>query len=116
MNPDANDVELLLDFPSGMAQKTRKVLPASFAHLEQVLEKNDRAIYRGLFNSKQDETGLPPRRGYYLGYLVAEEAAKKYDVRKLAKLDCKQAHEVVVAAVHKLNAQYNPAGSVTAAR
>jgi opacity protein-like surface antigen len=108
MNPDSNDVELLLDFPGEMAEQTRKVLPASFAHLEQVLEKTDRAISRALFSSGKDDTGLPPRRGYYLGYLVAEQAAKKYDVRELAKFDCKKAHEVVVEAVHVLSAAYRP--------
>jgi hypothetical protein len=105
MNPGANDVELLLDFPGGMAQRTRKVLPASFAHLEKVLDKTDHPIYAGLFNGKQDETGLPPRRGYYLGYLVAEEAASKRDVRELAKLDCRKVRELVVATVHELSAR-----------
>jgi hypothetical protein len=103
MNPQANDVELLLDFPGGMAERTRKVLPASFAHLEKVLDNTDRSTYAGLFNGKQDETGLPPRRGYYLGYLVAEEAARKQGVRELAKLDCGKVHELVVATVHELS-------------
>jgi hypothetical protein len=68
------------------------------------LDKTDRSIYVGLFNGKQDETGLPPRRGYYLGYLVAEAAAKKRDVRELAKLDCRQANELVVVTIHELSA------------
>jgi hypothetical protein len=104
MNPDSNDVELLLDFPGAMAQQTRKVLPSSFAHLEQVLEKTDPKVSGALFSTGKDDTGLPPRRGYYLGYLVAERAAKKYEVRELAKFDCKKAHEVVVEAVHALSA------------
>jgi hypothetical protein len=61
MNPQANDVELLLDFPSGMAERTRKVLPASFAHLEKVLDKTDRSIYVGLFNGSRMRPGC--RRG-----------------------------------------------------
>jgi hypothetical protein len=35
--------------------------------------------------------------------LVAEAAAKKRDVRELAKLDCRQVHELVVATVHDLS-------------
>jgi hypothetical protein len=110
MNPQANDVELLLDFPGGMAARTKKVLPASFAHLEKVLEKTDQSIYVGLFNGKQDETGLPPRRGYYLGYLVAEEAGKTKDIRELAKLNCSAAKETVFSGVRALRAKYPVTG------
>jgi hypothetical protein len=35
---------------------------------------------------------------------VAEAAAKKRDVRELAKLDCRQANELVVATIHERSA------------
>jgi hypothetical protein len=32
-NPEANEAEIGLNFPEGMAEQTRKVLPAALAHL-----------------------------------------------------------------------------------
>jgi hypothetical protein len=107
MNPEANDTELLLAFPDNMAARTRKVLPAAFADLEKVLDTRDTAVYRNLFTTGGKATdALPPRRGYYLGYLVAQEAARQHSVQELAKLDCRGARALVVATVAKLRAVY----------
>jgi len=45
---------------------------------------------------------LPARRGYYLGYLVTEEAARTCNLSALASLDCEQARETVQNAVQSL--------------
>jgi hypothetical protein len=87
-----------------MAESTRKVLPAALAHLESVIDKTDDPIWYGLFSKRGDDTGMPARRGYYLGYLVAAEVARTHDLRGLAKMDCRNVRELVVSAVHKLNA------------
>ena len=79
------------------------------AQIETVLESADEKTYGALFSTSKDDTGLPPRRGYYLGYLVAQEAAKKHTIQELATLDCKRAHALVVDTVHGLNtAQPSP--------
>jgi hypothetical protein len=107
MNPEANDTELLLAFPDNMAARTRKVLPAAFADLEKVLDTRDTAVYRNLFTTGGKATdALPPRRGYYLGYLVAQEAARQHSVQELAKLDCQGTRALVMATVAKLRAVY----------
>jgi hypothetical protein len=107
MNPEANDSELLLAFPDNMAERTRKVLPAAFADLEKVLDTRDTSVYRNLFTTGGKATGeLPARRGYYLGYLVAQEAARERSVQALAKLDCQGAHALVTATVARLRAVY----------
>jgi hypothetical protein len=107
MNPEANDAELLLTFPDNMAERTRKVLPAAFADLEKVLDTRDPKLYGELFStSGSGLAGLPPRRGYYLGYLVAQEAARQRSVQELAKLDCQATRALVTATVAKLRAVY----------
>ena len=102
MNPGANDTELLLSFPNEMAERTRKVLPAAFTDLASVLERRDPKVYSNLFSTSDSASTLPTRRGYYLGYLVAQDAARSYSVQELAKLDCQTAHALVVATVEKL--------------
>lgn len=105
MNPGANNVELLLDFPSGMADRTQAVLPAALAQLEAVLDKEDNQSVGGLFyGSVDDGSGLPRRRGYYLGMLVAQEAAKGRDLNELAKLGCEPVRQIVHKAVRDLRA------------
>jgi hypothetical protein len=103
MNPDANDNELLLELPDGMAERTKAVLPAALEQLEKVLDSEDGATYSGLFLSKGgDNTGLPRRRGYYLGYLVATQAAKTHSVQELASLKCEQVRDLVHSSVRAL--------------
>ncbi len=55
-----------------------------------------------LFQRSGDDTGLPARRAYYLGYLIAEEVGKTMSMREMAKLDCAAVRPVVVAAVERL--------------
>ena len=104
MNPDATEHELLLSLPDNMAEKTRAVLPAAFADLQQGLESRDDALAGELFSTgkKGEAQRLPVRRGYYLGYLVAQEAARTRSVQDLARLDCRQAHELVRTTVATL--------------
>lgn len=101
LNPDATDAELLLDIPVGSAARYRATLADSLAQFEQVADSTDRTVYRDLF-TRAGKGQLPARRGYYLGYLVAEEAAKTRDVSALASLNCEQARETVQNAVQSL--------------
>jgi len=109
LNPDAGEPALLLDFPHGMPAATRAQLQASFTHLEQVLDSRDAATWAGLFRLRSDDAaGLPQRRGYYLGYLVAREAARTRDLHTLARLDCDGARALVRSTVQALAAQPAP--------
>lgn len=103
MNPQANHKELLLTFPAGMVERTQAQLGASLAHLEQVLDVSDDLLYGEMFQSMNKETkGLPARRGYYLGYLVAAEAGKTRKLSELAQLSCADARALVGATVQQL--------------
>ncbi|AXA93215.1 hypothetical protein [Massilia sp. YMA4] len=102
MHPKANDKELLTDFPAGTVAKTRAALPAAWEQLDKVLNSSDRQVNASLFQLSSRDKTLPQRRGYYLGYLVAQEAAKSRDVAELAKLGCGPARELVTATVRKL--------------
>jgi hypothetical protein len=106
LNPDSSEEELLLDVPNKMAERTRAVLPQALEQLESVLDKTDFPSYAGVFLRRGSSGDLPPRRGYYLGYLVAQEAAKTHDIRDLPKLSCSQVKEVVYSGVRALRAKH----------
>jgi len=99
MNPQANEKELLLDYPAGMASATRAQLPDAWAQLNTVLDSADEKVNEDLFSMGDKTDKLPPRRAYYLGYLIAKDAAKTHDLPALAKLDCKQVRALVGATV-----------------
>lgn len=102
LNPEAGEPALLLAWPDNMAEATRRQLKASLAHLQTVLSSTDESVYSALFNAAQDHTGLPPRRGYYLGYLVARELARDRNLSELAELSNEDAAGLVERAVAAL--------------
>jgi hypothetical protein len=107
LNPGATEKEMLLDLPDDMAARTRAVLPQAFAHLESVLDKDDDTTYENLF-LRRGKGELPKRSGYYLGYLIAQDAAKTHSIQELAKMECGQVKALVHATVKKIRANLQP--------
>lgn len=108
LNPAATDDEMLLNLPPNMAADTRKQMGRALDDLYAKLDSTDEQAYSGLFLRKGDDSGMPARRGYYMGMLVAEEAAKSMSLQQLAKLPCDEVRPVVVAAVERLRAAHAP--------
>jgi len=102
LNPQATDAELLLDLPHGLVPDTRRQMRRALDDLLAKLDSTDGDAVAGLFQRRGDKTGLPARRAYYLGYLVAEEVGKTMSMREMAKLDCAAVRPVVVAALERL--------------
>ncbi|QOY95272.1 hypothetical protein IM543_05230 [Massilia sp. UMI-21] len=103
LNPTANNAELLLDFPPNLVADTRKELKRALDDVHAKLDSEDRSDYAGLFFGRDGGAGgLPARRGYYLGYLVAEEIGKDLSIQQMAKLDCGAARTAVTAALERL--------------
>ena len=103
LNPQASDQELLIDFPKGSAERVRGGIYANMAQLEQVLDSPDEHQLASLFYMNGASVdGLPPRRGYMLGYLIAEEMGKSRTPTQLAKLSCADAKLHIRAAIATL--------------
>lgn len=109
LNPQATDREMLLDLPDGSAARVRGRLYASLSQLEQVLDSGDEKQLGSLFHMNGASVdGLPPRRGYMLGYLVAQEIGKTRTPSQLASLSCTQARPLIKAAIGELKRQAAP--------
>jgi hypothetical protein len=106
LNPGATPTELMLSIPAGLIPDTERQLVASLEQLRAVLDSTDRRHVAGLFSGGEaDGTGLPARRGYYLGLLVAREVAKGRGLDALARLPAEQAQPLVAEAVGSLLAR-----------
>lgn len=103
LNPNASEAELLLTLPDGMAAATRAQLMPSLLALRQVLTLKDPSAYGDLFGFGGPATSaLPQRRGYYLGFLIAQQLGRSYDVRTLANMPADEAQPLVIEAVDQL--------------
>jgi hypothetical protein len=109
LNPDASEKQMLLTFPEGSLEVTKARLHESLADVEKVLDNPDERYYGPLFQTGKDDTGLAPRRGYYMGYLVAKEIGKGRDLATLATLNCADARKLVIDAVRLLKQRSAPA-------
>ncbi|MEP6785033.1 MAG: hypothetical protein ABI898_04745 [Sphingomonadales bacterium] len=104
LNPDANEAELLLDLPDDMAAATRAKLLPSLQALKPVLMSTDEGVYAELFQNGDATatSGLPLRRGYYLGMLIAAEIGRTHRLRALANMPAAKAKPLVLAALDRL--------------
>ncbi|WP_426022888.1 hypothetical protein [Brevundimonas sp. PWP3-1b1] len=106
LNPAASEAELLLTLPDDMAAATRLQLEPSLLALRQVLTLKDPSAYSDLFGFGGPATSsLPQRRGYYLGFLVAEQLGRTHDLQTLANMPAEQAQPLVIEAVDQLIAR-----------
>ena len=104
LNPGASETDLVLNFPAGMPAGTREKLPQAWRQLSSVLDSSDSAVYGELFTmSSGQSTELPRRRGYYLGYLIAKDAARTRDLATLASMDCQQVRGLIESTISKLS-------------
>lgn len=84
LNPKATDAELLLESPEPLRPAVdRNRREAVCAVLQRLDSEEDNAT---MFSSRRFNERLPGRFGYYVGYLVAAEAAKGRSLVELARL------------------------------
>jgi hypothetical protein len=125
-NRDATPRELGLDFyaavgpdgkpalTSGLIEAVRPNLGRSWAHLETVLTSTDRTEVLDHFQYSPDaRSGLTPRRGYYLGYLLARRIGAGRSPQALAAMPADEVRPLIFAAVAELarEASHDPEGT-----
>lgn len=87
LNSSASNDELMLNIPENMIENIRSRLLYSLTDLRTKFYSKESEVYSSFFNFRNDETNLPYRRGYYLGYLLAQKIGKNYSVEELAKME-----------------------------
>lgn len=102
MNPGADDAALGLTVPRPIRAEVDSNRHNAFCMVQARFNSEDPADYASLFFGRQNLEGLPPRAGYYVGMLVAEEAARTHSLVELAHLNAEQARPIVEAALTSL--------------
>jgi hypothetical protein len=102
LNPGADDLALLLTLPRPIRPEVDANLPHAVCELTARLDSEAVEDYAPFFWGSENIEGLPPRSGYYLGYLVAKEAGRTRSMQELAHLTPDQVRPIVDAALAQL--------------
>lgn len=102
MNPGADDAALALTVPRPIRPDVDANLAFAVCEVRNRLESEAIEDYRPLFFGNAHLGPLPPRAGYYIGYLIAREAGRTRSAQDLAKLDVAQVRPIVDAALSAL--------------
>jgi hypothetical protein len=102
LNPQATDAELLLTSPRPIRPEVERDRGTAVCAVAMRLDSTDAADYSALFSNGPAVRDLPPRAGYYVGYLLAREAARDRPLIERAHLDGPAARAAVNAALAQL--------------
>ena len=86
LNPHATDEDLLLTFPEPLRPAVERDRAAAVCLVLKRLDSSDAEDTNAMFSSGHPAPNLPPRFGYYVGYLVAAELGRTRDLKTLAAL------------------------------
>ena len=104
LNPDATDAELLLDWPEPIREAVEANLIEAVCAVAARLDSGERDDYSALFSTRRLNERLPPRFGYYVGYLTVREATRQTPLADLAKLSEEETLSVLETALAQIAA------------
>lgn len=102
LNPDATDAQLLLTVPEPIPAEVDANIAEAVCLIKARINSRDSADLRALFSFSRFNERLPPRFGYYVGYLVAREAGRTHSLQELAAMNNVEAAAIVDAALAAL--------------
>jgi hypothetical protein len=103
MNDGSTEAQALMS-PT-LARQTKAVLPKAAKELLVNMDSLDKKEYAAFFYGTNGRADLPPRCGYYVGYLVAQRLGAKRSLQQMADLRGGELKEAVRRALEQLAAQ-----------
>jgi hypothetical protein len=102
LNPGATDETLLLTVPEPIRPEVDAHRAVAVCAVAARLDSTNDKDFAPLFTFERLGPGTPPRFGYYVGFLVAQELGKTRSLEQLTALNQTQAKPLIVAALNKL--------------
>jgi hypothetical protein len=104
LNPGADDAALLLNFPrplrTAVEANRTKAICAVVSRLNSTSEDDYKPLFMGGGTGLSPE--LPPRFGYYVGYLVAQDLAKTRSLKQLAAMGHAEARPLIEQSLRRM--------------
>lgn len=96
LNPGASDAALLLTFPVPLRDAVERDRPAAICSVVAKLNSTEGDDYAPLFQGRpQPGAAFPPRYGYFVGYLVAQDIGKTGTLKQLAELKAAEVRPLI---------------------
>lgn len=102
LNRAATDDELLLTQPEPIRAEVNANRQAAVCAVVARLDSADPEVGAALFSFRRLGPGLPPRFGYYVGYLAAAEMGKKRTPQQLAQMPTAEVRRDLEGALRSL--------------
>ena len=102
LNPTATDAQLLLTEPVPLRAAVDKDRTAALCPILARLDSKAEDDIRPLFMGRAASAQLPPRAGYFVGYLVAEEIGRARSLKTLATMPAAQLRPLIEASLRRL--------------
>lgn len=103
LNADATDESLLLTFPVPLRAAVENDRAAAICSVAAKMDSTDSADYPPLFQGRpQPGAKFPPRYGYYVGYLVAQDLGRSRSLEQLAALGPTEAEPLIKASLRAM--------------
>ena len=100
LNPDASDASLLLTFPVPLREAVEKDRRGAICSVVAKLDSTKDEDYPPLFQGRPNPGGaFPPRYGYYVGYLVAQDLGRTRTLKQLTALKASEVRPLVEASL-----------------
>ena len=102
LNPQASDSQLLLTQPQAIRPQVDLHFRESVCAVAARLDSTRAEDLEALFSFRRLNERVPPRAGYYIGMLVAQQATKRHSLAELAHLDAAAARRIVQQGIDSL--------------
>ena len=103
LNPGSTDASLLLTFPVPLRDAVEKDRRGAVCSVVAKLDSTNPADYPPLFQGRPNQGGaFPPRYGYYVGYLVAQDLGRTRSLKQLAALKANEVRPLVEASLRQM--------------
>lgn len=104
LNPSASGV-MLFGLPIGMPERAKLMLPQLARELRENLDSTSRDMYARFFLGSAPPGDVPPRSGYYVGYLVAQKTGRDRALKDLARLSGSELRALVEKTLQEIETQ-----------
>jgi len=109
LTPGATTAQALM-IPHDLEQRAEPLTARMASELLAGLDGMDEDLFNRYFttNPRMERHGIPPRAGYYMGYVVARRLAARHTLAELVHLQGEPLHSAIADTLRELAADYAP--------
>jgi hypothetical protein len=101
LNPSVSE-SAILGRPEDLAERTQPLLPQIARELVQNMDSTSPSLYQAFFLLGSPRKDLPPRSGYYVGFLIVRELGQSCSLQQLAQMNGELLHATIRQMLQKM--------------